>query len=131
MVALAPNEAEVRNLQKETSTDLDLVLFVNDLTPDEDTEAGDLTEPAHASGAARTIAPGDWTITGGDPTEAVADVEVWTLDSSITTVYGWALVERGTGEDPDVLVRIERFAAPWVHSENGGILAIRPRLTCS
>jgi hypothetical protein len=132
MAAIAPNEAELRCLQRELGTDLDLVLFVNDLTPDEDTEAADLTEPSGGGYAPIEIVawPTGWTITAGDPTTAEATVASWDLVSgTVPTVYGWALVERGS---PDRIVRVERFATPkTVASLPGGRLAIRPRVTAS
>lgn len=130
MAAIAPNQAEVRCLERELGTSLDLILFVNDVTPDEDTTAAGLTEPSGGGYTAKTIAawPTGWTITAGDPTTAVAAIQIWDLVSAtIPTVYGWALVERGT---PDRIVRIERFASPRsVASLPGGRIAIQPRVT--
>ena len=78
---------------------------------------------------ARTIAPGEWTVTPGDPTVAVAPNEVWALDhTTYPTVYGWALIDRGT---PDVLVRIERFAVAVDVEAKAGRVAVKPRITAS
>lgn len=108
--------------------DWELILFVNDITPDQDTEYADLTEATFTGYSSVTVTRGDWTAAEIADDVAVStwgtSATTWTNTGSEQTVYGYAMV---TATSP-VIRLIERFASPVVLATNG-ILGLLPRVT--
>lgn len=134
MPIVAPNEGLPALLDYILRDDVDgvadweLILFVNDITPDQDTEYADLTEATFTGYSSVTVTRGDWTAAVIDSDVAVstwgAAATTWTNTGSEQTVYGYAMV---TATSP-VIRLIERFASPVVLATNG-ILGLLPRVT--
>lgn len=108
-----------------------LRLFKNDVTPDIDTEIGDLTE-ADFQGYAEvegSIASVTW-----DALEecsiAAFDAHTWTKGAGGTsnTIYGWYVVEANRdGGSGKKLFLICRFGAPVLMESTGSIISIEPK----
>lgn len=105
-----------------------LILFSNDITPDQDTVYGDLTEAAFGGYSSVSIARGTWTAPVVDSDHGLtvygSTPLTWICTSSPETIYGYAVV---TPSSP-IILWCERFASPIVLS-TGGAIALVPRFT--
>lgn len=134
MPVVAPNEGLPALLDYMLKDDVsgvgpwELILWTNDITPDQDTEYGDLTEATFTGYSSVTVTREDWTAAVIDSDVAVSTwgetPTTWTNTGSEQTVYGYAMV---TATSP-VIRLIERFASPVVMGTNG-ILGLLPRVT--
>ena len=108
--------------------DWEMMLFVNNITPDQDTVYADLTEATFGNYSRITIDHTLWEAPTVVADHAVSTYtttpQIWTVTSGSETVYGYALV---TVSSPIIIV-VERFASPVAVSA-GGVLAVLPRIT--
>jgi len=108
--------------------DWELMLWTNDITPDQGTVYADLTEATFTGYSRPTITRGTWTAPAVSADHAVSTYDSvpisWSCSAGSETVYGYALV---TVTSP-VIRFVERFAVPAVMSP-GAVLAVLPRLT--
>ncbi len=124
MPGVVPNAAEVviANFatNKATPTNLNLRLFSSNTTPAETDTAGTYTELA-ATGYASISAPGsDWTVTGGNPTNAVCVQKTFTMTAA-GTVYGYYATWATSG----TIAFAERFSdGPYTLPSGGGSVAV-------
>lgn len=129
MTLVVPNAGEVRELElivnKVPQADLVLGLFANDVTPGNATVLADLTEPAGAGYAPKTLAGAGWVITPGTPSQAAYPEQTFTFTGvpAPATVYGY-FVTHGT-----VLVWAERLAVPFPVTGAGDEVKITPKKT--
>lgn len=105
---------------------LSVMLYKNNLAPDQDTVLADLEE-CDFGGYARVTALAFGTPHNG-PTGAAETVGaeasfVATSGTTPNTVYGWGLVKEGT---PDVLIAAEAFADPVNIVKTGDGIAVIP-----
>lgn len=109
----------------------ELMLFVNDLTPDAGTVFADLVEPSWSSYARAGLTPGDWsapTVTDNVATSewGTDPVEFPNVSSTAETVYGCALYDPLFG----VLRLVQRFDAGDIRLIGAGeSVLIVPRFT--
>ena len=105
-----------------------LVLFANDLTPDQDTVYADLTLATFTGYSPVTIDRASWTSPVIDADHAVSTWNttpiVWLVSGGSETIYGYAVV---TPTSP-IILWCERFATP-IPVTAGGALALLPRFT--
>lgn len=104
-----------------------LLLFSNDVTPDEDTVYADLIESTAAGYSRVTIGPEDWTapvIVGLDAVSTFGtDPIQWDITGGPWNVYGWAIV---TATSP-VILMVERKGSPLVGIMGPNPLLLLPR----
>ena len=130
MALVVPNVGEVLLLSYSLNKiapgdDVKLKLFKNDVTPDEDTVIGGLTEADTAGYAAISLAKADWTVASvGDVTTAEQPQKTFTLTGA-GDHYGYYITdEAGTG-----LLWAERFSdAPHSIPSGGGTEKITVKL---
>jgi hypothetical protein len=130
MALRAADGAEARllgnALGKNTAENLTLKLYTNNITPGESDVAATYTEATGFGYAAKTLVPGDWTVTPGAPCAALAPPQVWTFTGALGNVYGYFLV----GATSALLYWAERFtAAPFNPQNNGDTITVTPRVT--
>lgn len=108
--------------------DWTLILFSNNLTPNQATVYADLTLATFGGFSPVTLTRGTWTSPSIVSDEAVSTYDVtpivWIVTSGPQTIYGYAMV---TPSSP-VIRAIERFTTPVVVN-TGGVLALLPRYT--
>lgn len=108
--------------------DWTMILFVNDIVPDQDTVYADLTQPGYGWYSGITIDHTLWTDPIIEDNRAVSTYtttpQTYTMDAGSGYVYGYALV---TSSSP-VIKWVERFATPEPISA-GRILNVLPRVT--
>ena len=108
-----------------------LILWVNDLDPDNATVLASLTQASFGGYNFLTLMPGAWTapavVSGCATTTYTTDAYTWYVTNAMgQTVYGWALTDPGAGE----LRFIQRFDdADIAPLETGGRLLLLPTLT--
>ncbi len=131
------NVGEVRLLQmalgENSQENLQLRLFVNNITPaDTDTDAT-FTQMSQHSYASATITMAQWTVTtnGSGEAEAVAPAKTFSFTddtvSGTVPVYGYYVVGATSG----VLLWAEKFASPINISTTGQSIEITPKITLS
>jgi hypothetical protein len=105
-----------------------LVLFSNNLTPDQATVYADMTLASFGGYSPVTLGPTTWTSPTIVSGKAVSTYDVtpqtWTVSSGSGTIYGAAIV---TPTSP-IIIAIERFAYP-IALTVGGVLGYLPRIT--
>lgn len=134
MPAVLPNEGLPTLLDQMIRTlasgfvDWTLILFVNDITPDQDTVYADLTEASFGGYSSETIDHTLWTPATVVDDHAVStyteDPITWEMSSGSGYVYGYAIV---TSTSPKIMW-VERFAVPEPISA-GRTLSLLPRIT--
>lgn len=109
--------------------DLKLRLYQNNVTPSETSAVGDFTEATFTGYSEATLQSANWTITQGNPTEAVYDAPlpfVSSAGSQNQQIYGYYVVGAVSGD----LKWAERFPSlpgPIVNDQD--TIAITPRIT--
>ena len=96
-----PNTEEGRILENYVRNSLSLRLYSNDTTPDETFTLAAFTECSGGGYAAKTLMPGSWVLTTGDPSMveyAEQEFEFSGATAAPGTVYGWYYVDLNTGE---------------------------------
>lgn len=93
-------------------TPWEFFLYANDLTPDEDTVAADVTPATFTGYGTVQVDRSLWTtptvVGSKGVTQYGAAPIVWTCTGSPETIYGYGILE----PDANKLLLIERFAAP-------------------
>jgi len=108
-----------------------LMLFVNDITPDRDTVAADLVEPSWTSYARAALMPGDWsapTVTAhiAESVNGTDPVEFPNVSSATETVFGCAYFDPLFG----VLRFVQRFEPGDIRAIAAGeSVFVLPRFT--
>ena len=136
MALVVPNNSEVIMLQYITNNDapenLSLRLYINNVTPDENSTLATFTEVLNESGyttGGQSLTPGSWSIVSGNPSQAEHTEMTWTFTGALTAPgdgYGY-YVTRDTGGE---LMWAERFTnGPFPITTNGDEIKITPRLT--
>lgn len=130
MTLVVPNVAEIVILEYilnkgNAIEDLDIKLYVNDVTPtDTDTEAS-YTEASGGGYSPIQLTPGSWSISPGTPTSAEHLQVTWTFTGTVGLVYGYFVTRRTSGD----LMWAERFTnGPYNVQLNGDVIRITPRL---
>jgi len=130
MALVVPNQGEVemlaRILNKNTPYDVELRLFVNDITPDENTVIGDLTESTGDGYSPQTLSGANWTIStdGSGVTTAEYPQVTFTYTGAEANVYGYYVTSNG------VLLWAERFSdGPYTIPSGGGEIKVTPKIT--
>ena len=135
MALVVPNVGEEEFLKRilniTSDTQVFVKLFINDYVPIETSVAADFTESVDASYVTYIpfeIAGNSWTITQGDPTEAVFNGTGGDIDfpfASTETVYGYFLTNN-TGN----LLWAERFTdGPYNILVDGGVVHVIPKMS--
>lgn len=105
-----------------------MMLWKNDLTPDQNTVYSSLEEAEFGGYSRVTINPSYWTTPVIEDDEAVSTWKevptTWNVTSGTETIYGYALI---TPTDSQIR-SVERFAEPVLVS-TGGIIGVLPRIT--
>lgn len=124
MTLVVPDTAEVKILERVFATGATLRLYTNDLTPDEDTVIGDLTEateagysaislPAFGAGGGPTIATASGTTTARWPQTSFTMTEAGTW-------YGYYVTDLSGN-----LLWVERFTdGPYTYGAGGGAILL-------
>lgn len=102
---------------------LTLRLFVNSVTIDKNTVAGDLTEASGSGYAAKSLTSGSWVQSGGGPTLATYPIQTFTFTGALGNVYGYYVTEDSTGH----LVWGEN-QTPADIAVNGDKITVTPKL---
>ena len=142
---VVPQEGAKYFIEKIFNKEDKIVLFVNNLTPKDSTNFGQIVEPS--SGCYKRITlDGEWTIYGTKAIYAHPSTETFFGSLPITNVDPYAenvkFINCGTPNDPpwtvygyaiknwltDEIIWIERFEEPLIMPEWGGIVAIEPRI---
>lgn len=134
MSLVAPNEGLADQLDyilKSTISGVanwTLVLFKNNLTPNQSTVYADLTLATFGGYSPVTLSRSTWTsaVISADKAVSTYDTtpQIWLVSSGSETIYGYAIV---TPSSP-VIRYVERFASPIAVSA-GGIIGVLPRVT--
>lgn len=108
-----------------------LKLFVNNVTPDDTTVEGGLTEMSTLSYAAKTLTKTSWTTvagSSGQPATSTYATQTWTFTPGTpVTVYGYYIIDSTSGK----LLWVELFAAPKVVQNDGDQIIVTPTITGS
>lgn len=130
MSLVVPNVGEVLMLKYALNHtapgDPVLRLFVNDITPDDDTVVEDLTEATEAGYSAITLTGTEFTISTNGSGDTVAEYAEQTFTfTEAATVYGYYVTDAaGTG-----LLWVERFSdAPHTFPSGGGNEVVTPKI---
>lgn len=107
----------------------ELFLYVNDITPDDDTVAATLTEMSTLGYTVKTLTKTSWSVAQGatgQPATASYATQTWTLTAgSAVTVYGYGVRDSGTGK----LAWAERFTNPKTVGTVGDQVIVTPKFT--
>lgn len=106
-----------------------LRLFSNNLTPDDNTVIGDITEVSGSTGYVPiTLAGASWTVSATTNVGLAVYSEQPFNVTAATTIYGYYIT---TTEGTPKLLWIERFVtgAPWVFGVDGGDFTITPKIS--
>jgi len=114
-------------VNKDSPENLVLKLFKNDVTPDESTVIGDLTEADFTGYSSQTLTGSSWSAASSGATSYAEQSFTSSADQTAQTVYGWYL-ERATGGE---LVAADRFSSPPTIENNGDVIKVTPTLTAA
>jgi hypothetical protein len=133
MALVVVNVGEVSILEvlmnKHAVFDMVIRLFSNNHTPAETDTFADYTEATFVGYVSLTLTGTDWTITPGNPTQAVATQQVFTAGGPglPETIFGYT-IERGNPGHP--LLWAERFTnGPYDMLQAGDAIKITPKFT--
>lgn len=131
MSLIVPNTVEVEVLTVRLTPTLSMRLYSNDYTPVAGSTAAAFTQVSGGGYAAKSLTFANWTITAGDPSQAVyASTQEWDftgVTDAPATIYGYYVVRVSDGE----LQWAERFPSgnvPFVPI-NGSIIKVLPKFT--
>lgn len=128
MALICPNSGELTLLEylvnKSAPTNPILHLFKNNVTPNEDTVIGDLTEATETGYASITLTGSSWTVsTLVGITSATFAEQTFTFTVG-ADIYGYYVTSNGGN-----LLWLERFdGAPFQLPSGGGVIAITPSI---
>ena len=133
MALVVPNASEVIMLNyilnKDAPENISLLLYANNVIPDENSTEATFTEVASGLGYTTggiSLTPGSWSVISGNPSQAEHTEVTWTFTGAAGNVYGY-YVTRDTGGE---LLWAERFTnGPFNITTNGDEIKITPRLT--
>lgn len=133
MTLKVPNQGEADLLKASLNVaaaqeDLVLKLYRNDKTPADSDTAADYTEASFTGYVAIALDPDDWTVTPGNPTEAVQPMQQFTSSAGGQNqdVYGYYVV----GADSGRLKWAERFTdGPYDIVNLDDKIEVTPRFT--
>lgn len=132
MTLVVPNTFEVEVLTNWVTPALTMRLYSNDVTPSGGSTPGGFTEVTGGGYAAKPLTFGNWTISAGDPSQAVYNAtQQWTFTGATGapgTIYGYYVTRNSDGK----LMYAERFPSAVVPFTPvaGSIIKVLPRLTC-
>ena len=127
MNLIHPDVSLVKLLQRMVASDLHYHLYVNDVTPDRDTEIGDLTEMTVVSGYNPiTVAAGDFSLTGVSAHKGTVIASpitfVITAGSGVSNVYGYFVTDTGNTS----LLAVARFDSAPISLSAGASIPVTP-----
>lgn len=133
MALVVPNASEVIMLEyilnKDAPENISILLYANNVIPDENSTVATFTEVANGLGYTTggiSLTPGSWSVISGNPSQAEHTEVTWTFTGAAGNVYGY-YVTRDTGGE---LLWAERFTnGPFNITTNGDEIKITPRLT--
>jgi hypothetical protein len=133
MALVVPNASEVIMLNYILNIDapenISILLFANNVIPDENTTVATFTEVANGLGYTTggiSLTPGSWSVISGNPSQAEHTEVTWTFSGAVGNVYGYYVTRDIGGE----LLWAERFTnGPFNITTNGDEIKITPRLT--
>ena len=133
MALVVPNASEVIMLNyilnKDAPENISMLLYVNNVIPDENSTEATFTEMTNGLGYTTggiSLTPGSWSVISGNPSQAEHTEVSWTFTGAAGNVYGY-YVTRDTGGE---LLWAERFTnGPFNITTNGDEIKITPRLT--
>lgn len=129
MALLVPDVGEVellsRMLNRTSTGDVVLRLYVNDVTPAEGNTVDSFTEADDASYSAKTLTGANWTVStsAGVTTGQYAQQDF--AFAAAATVYGYYV----TNSSGTTLLWAERFGSAASLGSSGGTVSIIPRIT--
>ena len=128
---VVPNGGERIILERTLNQTTEIVLFTNAFdegNPIPETLVyADLTEATNYTRPQLVF--GDWVVTEGDPTDALAPTKNSTFSAvpAAPVITGWALVQ----DSNNAVIAAEVFETPRTITAIGDIVPVRARLTCS
>jgi len=133
MALVVPNASEVIMLNyilnKDAPENISILLYANNVIPDENSTVATFTEVANGLGyttGGQSLTPGSWSVISGNPSQAEHTEVTWTFTGAAGNIYGY-YVTRDTGGE---LLWAERFTnGPFNITTNGDEIKITPRLT--
>ncbi len=127
MPSKIPNEGEIRLAERALSSNLELRLFVNNLTPVDASVLADFTEMSTHGYAAKTLTGGSWSVStvSGKAEASYAQQTFSFTAATAVLVYGYYIVDTGAGK----VVQAERFASPQTIELLGDAIRITPKIT--
>lgn len=133
MALVVPNSSEVIMLNyvlnKDAPENISILLYSNNVIPDENSTEATFTELANGLGyttGGQSLTPGSWSVISGNPSQGEHTEITWTFTGAAGNVYGY-YVTRDTGGE---LMWAERFTnGPFNIATNGDQIKITPRLT--
>jgi hypothetical protein len=109
--------------------DQTLFLYVNDITPDDDTVTATLTEMSTLGYASKNLVKGNWVVTqgaSGQPASAAYATQTWTFAAGgAVTVYGYGVKDSVSGK----LLWAERFTNPKAVGSLNDQVIVTPKFT--
>ena len=139
MALVVPNTAEVAIIEyvlnQEAPQNLTVRLYSNDLIPTETSITADFTEVVGGGYAAEALTPANWTVTPGNPSEAVYDASgvgnplevVFTFNAAVGNVYGYYVTRTD-----NITMWAERFTnGPFNVTVPGSEIRITLRFTAN
>lgn len=131
MSLVVPDAFEVEVLTNWVTSALTMKLYGNDVTPSGGSSAATFTEISGGGYAAKPLTFANWTVSAGDPSQAVYNaIQQWTFTGPIGgtgNIYGYFVTRNSDGK----LMYAERFPSanvPFVPIA-GSIIKVLPRLT--
>lgn len=127
MPSKIPNEGEIRLAERALATNLELRLFVNNLTLLDTTVLADFTQMSTHGYAAKTLTGGSWSVStvSGKGEASYAQQTFSFTAAAAVDVYGYYIVDTGTGK----VIQAERFSTPQSVSLSGDAIRITPKIT--
>jgi Outer membrane receptor for Fe3+-dicitrate len=126
MALVVPNVGEEVMLELILAPNLTLKLYTNNITPGETDTDLTYNEASGSGYLAKALVFGDWTITPGAPSEAVAPQQIFTFSGALGAVYGYFVIRASDG----VLLWAERLTtAPFTVANSGDQIKITPRFS--
>jgi hypothetical protein len=120
MAVVFTNAAETVALKNflniENAETLVLKLYSNDVTPAKTDVAGGYTEVTGNGYSAKTLTPGNFVLTPGDPSTAAYPQQTFSFTGAAGNIYGYFVVRATTGD----LMFANRFSNAPINIANNG-----------
>lgn len=131
MALVVPDAFEVEVLTNWVTAAFTMKLYSNDVTPSGASSAATFTEVTGGGYASKPLTFANWTITSGNPSQAIYNAtQQWTFTGATGgtgNIYGYFVTRNSDGK----LMYAERFPAanvPFV-PQAGSIIKVLPRLS--